>query len=58
MTIRVKVYMTLEIDSDEYTVPSDGSVKEEFEDAMHEYFHDITGATIKNLRITQENKDE
>ena len=54
--IRVKVYMTLDIDPEEYAIPSDGNVTEEFEEAVHEYFHDISGTKILNLKVIQENK--
>ena len=54
MAIKVKAFITLEIDTDEYAVPSDGDVTDEIKEAMREYFHDITGIEIKGLRITQE----
>lgn len=54
MIIQVKVWMNVSIDSDEYAVPSDGDVREEIEDALREYIHDINGMQIKTLRITQQ----
>tara|TARA_R100001126_G_scaffold91789_1_gene61458 strand:- start:563 stop:715 length:153 start_codon:yes stop_codon:yes gene_type:complete len=50
--------MSLEVDHEEYTIPSDGNVTEEFKDSLEEYLHEISGVKIKNLRITQEMKDE
>jgi len=53
-TIKVKVFVSLEIDPEEYIVPSDGMVTDEFEDAIQDLIHDIGGVSIKNIRITQE----
>ena len=52
------MFISLDIGRDEYMMPSDGDVTEEFQDAMREYIHDIDGAKIKNIRVTQEIKDE
>ncbi len=41
MRIQVKMFISLDIDPDEYMMPSDGDVTEEFQDAMREYIHDI-----------------
>ena len=53
-TIKVKIYVSLEIDPEEYIVPSDGMVTDEIEDAMQDLIHYIGGVSIKNIRITQE----
>ena len=53
-TIKVKIYVSLEIDPEEYIVPSDGMVTDELEDAMQDLIPDIGGVSIKNIRITQE----
>ncbi len=46
--------MDIAVDPDEYAVPSDGDVREEIEDALREYIHDINGMQVKTLRITQQ----
>jgi hypothetical protein len=52
--IKVKVFVSLEIDPEEYIVPSDGMVEDDFEDAIQDLIHDIGGVKIKNIRVTQE----
>ena len=52
--MRVKTYITIEVDEDEYHVPADGRVGEELEDSLQEYFHDIDGANIKHIRTITE----
>tara|TARA_R100001594_G_scaffold120442_1_gene156047 strand:+ start:2756 stop:2932 length:177 start_codon:yes stop_codon:yes gene_type:complete len=54
MTIRVKMMITLEIDTEEYAVPADGKVNDEIEEFVREAFYDLEGADIKNFRITSE----
>tara|TARA_A100000172_G_C2994307_1_gene93967 strand:+ start:302 stop:481 length:180 start_codon:yes stop_codon:yes gene_type:complete len=58
MLIQVKMFISLDIDPDEYMMPSDGDVTEEFQDAMREYIHDIDGVDIKSIRVRQEIKNE
>jgi uncharacterized protein YggU (UPF0235/DUF167 family) len=54
MTIRVKMMITLEIDTEEYAVPADGKVNDEIEEFVREAFYDLEDADIKNFRITSE----
>ena len=56
--IRVKVFLTLEIDPEEYPIPADENVAEEIETSLTEFIYDIGGVTIKNMRTIQENKDD
>lgn len=53
--IRVKVYMTLLVDPEEYPMPADGNVDIEVEDGIQEYFYDVDGIEIKSIKILQEN---
>ena len=53
--IKVKILMTLEVDPDEYAVPADGNVEEDFTTYMQELIHDVEGVKIKKLGITAEN---
>ena len=52
--VRVKMFITIEIDEEEYPIPADGQVGEELEDGIREYFYDIDGAEIKTMKTTTE----
>jgi len=52
--IRVKMFITVDIDSEEYPVPADGQVGDEIADSIREYFYDVEGADIRNIRTIQE----
>jgi len=50
----VKVFLTLDIDEEEYPVPVDGSLDEEIQEAFQEYVYDIDGIKIRNIKIITE----
>ena len=50
--MRVKIYMTIDVDPDEYPVPADEEVGIEIEDHLREFFYDIEGAEIRHMRTT------
>jgi hypothetical protein len=52
--MKVKVYITLNIDPEEYAIPADEQVSEEIEDVLREYIYDIEGVEIRNIKIIQE----
>ena len=52
--MRVKVFITIDVDEEDYPIPADGQVGEELEDGIQEYFYDIDGATIKTIRTITE----
>ena len=52
--MRVKMFITIDIDDEEYPVPADGQVGEELEESIQEYFYDIDGANIRNIRTITE----
>ena len=58
MTIKLKIMMTIHVDEEEYHVPSDNRVDEEFEDHIKDFIHEIDGVIIKHMKVIQENKDE
>jgi hypothetical protein len=52
--MRVKMFITIDVDEEDYPVPADGRVGEELEDGIQDYFYDIEGATIKTIRTITE----
>lgn len=52
--IRVKMFITVTIDEDEYPVPADGQVGEELEDGIREYFYDVDGVDVKSIKTITE----
>ena len=51
---RVKLFITIDVDEEEYPVPADGQVGEVIEDGIREYFYDIGGADIRTIRTIME----
>ena len=54
--MRIKVFLTLDIDEDQYPVPVDGEVAQEIEEAFSAYIYDIDGLDIKTINVLMENK--
>ena len=51
---RVKLFITIDVDEEEYPVPADAQVGEEIEDGIREYFYDVDGANIRTIRTIME----
>ena len=49
--MKIKIYLTLNLDEDDYPIPVDGFVDEEINEALHEFIYDIDGMTIETIRI-------
>ena len=47
MRIKVRMWLNLDVDPEDYLIPSDGDITEELEDGIREYIHDINGVEIK-----------
>ena len=52
--MRVKLFISLDIDDEEYPIPADGQVGEEIEDGIREYFYDVEGVDIRIIRTITE----
>ena len=52
--MQLKVFLTLNIDEDEYPVPEDGSMREEINETLQEFIYDIDGITVKTINILTE----
>jgi hypothetical protein len=53
-TVIVKVFLTLNLDEDEYPIPVDGFVDEEIKDALQEFIYDVDGMEIKSIKLITE----
>ena len=47
----VKIFLTLDLDEEDYPVPADGDPSEEIQEAVEEFIHDIDGLKIKNIKV-------
>jgi hypothetical protein len=52
--MRVKIYLTVDIDPEDYPVPADGDVTEELEEYVYDTFYDIDGAEIISIKTKME----
>jgi hypothetical protein len=52
--MQIKVFLTLNIDEDEYPVPVDGQIKEEVNETLQEFIYDIDGMMIQTIKILTE----
>lgn len=52
--MKVKIYITLEIDPEEYPVPADQNVGQEIQETLEEYFYEIDGANIRQIKTIME----
>ena len=48
--MRVKVFITIDIDIEEYPIPADENVAEEIEDGLREYLYDVEGTKIRSIK--------
>ena len=51
--IKIKLYITLDIDDEEYAIPADEDVGSEIEDSIKDNLYDISGVIVKNIRAIQ-----
>lgn len=52
--IRVKMFLTLDVDPEEYPVPADENVAEELEENIMDSLYDVEGIKIRNIKTIQE----
>jgi len=50
----VKVFLTIEIDEEDYPMPTDGIVNDEVREALQEFIYDVDGMTIKSIKTVVE----
>ena len=52
--MKVKVFITIDIDPEEYPIPADEDVGMEIEDGIRGYFYDVDGANIRHIKTLTE----
>ena len=52
--MRVKVFITRDIDPEEYPVPADENVAQDIQESIEEYFYEVEGANIRNIKSIME----
>ena len=52
--MKVKVFITIDIDPEEHPIPADEDVGMEIEDGIREYFYDVDGADIRHIKTLTE----
>lgn len=50
----VKVFLTLNVDEEEYPIPVDGDIEQEINESLEGHIYDIDGITIKSIKILTE----
>mgnify|MGYP003624470178 CR=1 FL=1 len=50
----VKVYITLEVDEDDYQIPADENPSEEIRELLRDILYDVDGLTIKYIKTKME----
>tara|TARA_A100001391_G_scaffold182770_2_gene149540 strand:+ start:1074 stop:1244 length:171 start_codon:yes stop_codon:yes gene_type:complete len=53
MTIKLRVSIIIEVDEEEYMMPSDENVEEELESHFKDCLFDLDGVDIKHISITR-----
>lgn len=52
--MRVKVYLTLKLDPDEYPMPADENPAEDIEATFTDLVHEIEGVEVKHIKVLTE----
>jgi len=52
--MKVKMYLTIDIDPEEYPIPADENVGQDIQDSLEEYFYEIEGADIRHIKTITE----
>ena len=56
--MKVKIFITVNVDEEEYHIPADGDVGSELEDSIKDHLYDVGGIRIINIKsITENNYD-
>ena len=52
MSIRkAKVYITIDVDTEEYPIPADDQVEDEIQDQIESFIYDIDGLNLNQIKV-------
>jgi len=54
--MRVKIYVTVDIDEEDYPIPADENISEDIEDLFTDMIYDLEGLKLKSIRAKVESK--
>ena len=52
--MRVKIFLTIELDEEDYPIPVDGMIEEDVDETIRNLIHDVDGMIVKSLKIIME----
>lgn len=52
--MKAKIFLTIELDEEDYPVPVDGMVVEEIDETIRNLIHDVDGMDVKSMKIITE----
>lgn len=52
--MKVKIFLVIDLDEEEYPIPADGMVNEELEQALESFIYDIDGLKIRSIKTVLE----
>lgn len=52
--MRAKIFLTIELDEEDYPIPVDGMVAEEIDETIRNLIHDVDGMDVKSMKIITE----
>lgn len=52
--MRAKIFLTIELDEEEYPMPVDGMVVEEVDETLRNLIHDVDGMDVRAMKIIVE----
>ncbi len=52
--MKVKIFLTIELDVEDYPIPVDGMKEEDVDETIRNLIHDVDGMTVKSVKIIME----
>ena len=51
LKMRIKIMLTMDVDTEVYPIPSDDRIDEEIKDYLTDLIHEVDGFQLKGIRI-------